>query len=125
MDHSAPQLNVFGEELIICSTSTLTAICRDGRCNTGPMDTGTHTVCAVMTAEFLDFTKGRGNDLSTPLPHYQFPGLKPGDKWCLCVNRWKEAFDAGVAPRVVLEATHEKALEFVTMEQLVQFAMKG
>ena len=125
MQETTGQLNVFGEELITCSTSPLTGFFRDGCCNTGPMDTGTHTVCAVMTAEFLDFTKGRGNDLSTPLPHYQFPGLKPGDKWCLCVNRWKEAFDAGVAPRVVLEATHEKALEFVTMEQLVQFAMKG
>ena len=124
MDHSAPQLNVFGEALITCSTNPLTGFFRDGCCNTGPMDTGTHTVCAVMTTEFLEFTKSRGNDLSTPLPYYQFPGLKPGDKWCLCVNRWKEAFDAGVAPYVVLEATHEKALEFVTMDQLLQFALK-
>jgi len=114
--------NVFGEKLETCSTNPLTGFFRDGCCNTGPMDTGTHTVCAIMTEEFLAYTKGQGNDLSTPMPHYQFPGLKPGDKWCLCVNRWKEAFLAGVAPKVILEATHEKALEYVSMEDLLSLA---
>ncbi|MEM9337698.1 MAG: DUF2237 domain-containing protein [Bacteroidota bacterium] len=123
MKNQKKQHNVFGEALIVCSTDPLTGFFRDGCCNTGPSDTGTHTVCAVMTPEFLDFTKEQGNDLSTPLPHYQFPGLKPGDKWCLCVNRWKEALLAGVAPKVILEATHEKALDFVTMEQLIEHAM--
>ncbi|MEM6525546.1 MAG: DUF2237 domain-containing protein [Bacteroidota bacterium] len=117
------QLNVFGEPLTVCSIQPLTGFYRDGCCNIGPMDTGTHTVCAVMTSAFLDFTKKQGNDLSTPLPHYQFPGLKPGDKWCLCVNRWKEALDAGVAPKVMLEATHEKTLEIVTMQQLIDHAV--
>ena len=122
MKETETQLNVFGEQLITCSTQPLTGFFRDGCCNTGPMDTGTHTVCAVMTEAFLEFTKTQGNDLTTPIPHYQFPGLKPGDRWCLCVTRWKEAFEAGVAPKVVLEATHEKALEFVTMEQLIMHA---
>ena len=107
----------------VCGTHPMTGFFRDGCCNTGPMDTGTHTVCAIMTEEFLAYTKGRGNDLSTPIPHYQFPGLKPGDRWCLCVNRWKEALQAGVAPKVVLEATHEKALEFVQMEELLRHAL--
>ena len=122
MNNSTSQLNVFGEQLITCSTSPLTGFFRDGCCTTGPMDTGTHTVCAIMTTAFLDFTKKRGNDLSTPLPHYQFPGLKAGDKWCLCVSRWKEAYNAGVAPSVILEATHEKALEFVSIDELIPFA---
>ena len=115
--------NVFGEALEVCGTHPMTGFFRDGCCNTGPMDTGTHTICAIMTEEFLAYTKGRGNDLSTPIPHYQFPGLKPGDRWCLCVNRWKEALQAGVAPKVVLEATHEKALEFVQMEELLRHAL--
>ena len=123
MESFESQLNIFGEPRMVCSAQPLTGFYRDGCCNTGPMDTGTHTVCAVMTLEFLDFTKKQGNDLSTPLAHYQFPGLKPGDKWCLCVNRWKEAFDAGVAPKVVLEATHEKTLEVVTMQQLIDHAV--
>ncbi len=117
--------NVFGEKLEVCSTNPMTGFFRDGCCNTGPMDTGTHTVCAIMTEAFLTYTKSKGNDLSTPIPHYQFPGLKPGDRWCLCVNRWKEAFLDGVAPKVVLEATHEKALEFVRLDDLVSHAVVG
>ncbi len=93
---------------------------RDGCCNTDAMDQGTHTVCAIMTEDFLAFTKSQGNDLSTPLPHYQFPGLKPGDKWCLCVTRWKEALAAGVAPLIIPEATHEKSLDYVTMDDLIK-----
>ncbi|MEM8567755.1 MAG: DUF2237 domain-containing protein [Bacteroidota bacterium] len=123
MESLKTPLNVFGEPLLVCSTQPLTGFYRDGCCNTGPMDTGTHTVCAVMTSAFLEFTKKQGNDLSTPLPQYQFPGLKPGDKWCLCVNRWKEALDAGVAPKVMLEATHEKTLEVVTMQQLIDHSV--
>jgi len=115
--------NVFGEKLEVCSTNPMTGFFRDGCCNTGLMDTGTHTVCAIMTEAFLTYTKSKGNDLSTPIPHYQFPGLKPGDRWCLCVNRWKEAFLDGVAPKVVLEATHEKALEFVRLDDLVSHAV--
>ncbi len=123
MNENRTQLNVFGEPLISCSLQPLTGFFRDGCCNTGPMDSGTHTVCAEMTSEFLEFTKARGNDLTTPIPHYQFPGLKTGDRWCLCVNRWKEALDAGVAPKIMLEATHEKALDYVTMEQLISHAI--
>ncbi len=122
MENFETQLNVFGERLIVCSTQPLAGFYRDGCCHTGPMDTGNHTVCAVMTSAFLDFTKIQGNDLSTPLPQYRFPGLKPGDKWCICVNRWKEAFDAGVAPKVVLEATHENTLKVVTIQQLIDHA---
>ena len=125
MENENTQYNVFGEPLIPCSMDPVTGFFRDGCCNTGMMDTGTHTVCAEMTSQFLAFTKKQGNDLSTPIPHYQFPGLKPGDKWCLCVNRWKEAYDAGVAPRVVLEATHEKTLQVVTMEQLLAHASRA
>jgi uncharacterized protein (DUF2237 family) len=110
--------NVFGAPLACCCTSPRTGFHRDGYCHTGPHDVGSHTVCAVMTAEFLDFSRRRGNDLSTPRPEFDFPGLVPGDRWCLCVSRWKEALDAGVAPPVLLAATHEKALEVVTFEQL-------
>jgi uncharacterized protein len=87
------------------------------------MDYGSHTVCAIVTAEFLEFSRSRGNDLITPHPEYEFPGLKPGDKWCLCVSRWQEANEAGVAPQVVLEACHEKALEVVTLAQLQQYQL--
>ena len=107
-----------------CGTEPMTGFFRDGCCNTGFMDTGTHTVCAVMSDEFLSFTKSKGNDLSTPIPKYNFLGLKAGDKWCLCVKRWKEALDAGVAPKVILEATNERSLEFVTMGQLVNQSYK-
>jgi uncharacterized protein len=110
--------NVFGQPLQCCCTKPLTGFYRDGFCKTGPEDKGLHTVCAVMTEEFLRFSKERGNDLSTPVPEYQFPGLKPGDKWCLCMLRWVEAFQAGKAPKVVLAATHVHALEFVDLEDL-------
>jgi len=113
--------NVFGEDLIPCSTDPMTGFFRDGCCNTSGEDEGMHLVCAVMTEEFLKFSKGRGNDLSTPMPAYQFPGLSAGDHWCLCVLRWKEAFMAGAAPQVVLEATHISTLEFVTLETLQKF----
>ncbi|HKK76241.1 MAG TPA: DUF2237 domain-containing protein [Saprospiraceae bacterium] len=117
-------LNVFGQPLIACSTAPMTGFYRDGCCNTGPMDSGTHTVCAIMTDDFLAFSRAQGNDLITPRPQWQFPGLKAGDQWCLCVLRWKEALEAGVAPQVVLEATHDKSLNFVEMEDLLAHAYK-
>lgn len=110
--------NVLGAPLEQCGCSPMTGFFRDGYCHTESRDVGRHTVCAIMTDEFLTFTRGRGNDLSTPAPQYGFPGLKAGDKWCLCVSRWKEAYDAGVAPPVILEATHQKALQTVTIDQL-------
>ena len=106
--------NVLGGTLVPCSMEPLTGWYRDGCCSTDAADTGLHTVCAVMTEEFLAFSKSAGNDLSTPRPEYGFPGLNPGDRWCLCAGRWEEARVAGFAPEVVLEATHEKTLE-VTM----------
>lgn len=115
--------NVLGGPLETCCTSPLTGFYRTGKCETGPDDIGTHVVCARMTAEFLAFTKSRGNDLSTPAPWFRFPGLKPGDQWCLCVSRWKEALEAGVAPPVILEATHEKALEVVSLADLKRHAL--
>jgi len=111
-------MNVLGVPLEQCGCSPMTGFFRDGYCHTEARDVGRHTVCAIMTDEFLSFTRGRGNDLSTPAPQYGFPGLKAGDRWCLCVSRWKEAYDAGVAPPVILEATHQKALQTVTIEQL-------
>lgn len=116
--------NVFGEPIKACSNNPLTGFYRTGCCDTGIEDTGNHTVCAVMTDEFLAFSKKRGNDLSTPIPQFRFPGLKAGDRWCLCVLRWKEAYEAGKAPRLVLEATNEKALNFVSMDQLLEHAFK-
>jgi len=116
--------NVFGEALQSCCNDPLTGYFRDGYCRTDASDRGTHTVCAVLTKEFLEFSKSRGNDLMTPRPEYQFPGLQPGDKWCLCALRWKEAFDAGLAPKVVLEATNEKTLEYIPMSDLVEYAEK-
>jgi uncharacterized protein len=110
--------NVLGGPLAECSTSPVTGFYRDGCCHTGPNDAGSHTVCAIMTAEFLAFSKSRGNDLSTPRPEYQFPGLNPGDGWCLCVSRWREAFEANCAPQVFLAATHEAALDVVTLAML-------
>ena len=115
--------NVLGGELAACSTSPVTGFFRDGCCNTGPGDFGLHLVCAVMSEEFLVFTKAVGNDLSTPRPDYRFPGLRPGDRWCLCVTRWKEAFEAGSAPPVVLDATHISALEFVDLDDLRSHAV--
>jgi len=116
--------NIQGGPLACCCMSPLTGFNRDGYCHTGPQDVGSHTVCAVMTAEFLAFSKRRGNDLSTPRPEYDFPGLVPGDRWCLCASRWKEAFEAGAAPQVLAAATHERALEVVTLEQLLAHAPK-
>ncbi len=112
--------NVLQTELQSCCKDPMTGFYRDGYCHTGPQDTGRHVVCAIMTAEFLAFSKSRGNDLSTPIPEYQFPGLQPGDQWCLCAMRWQEAFEAGVAPTVILEATHEKALEYIAFEDLLE-----
>ena len=123
-DSIAQSLNVFGQPLELCCDNPKTGFYRDGFCNTGSIDLGTHVVCAEMTKEFLDYTKSKGNDLSTPNPIYDFPGLKPGDCWCLCALRWKEAYEAGVAPKVKLEATHDKALEYLTMNQLIEKAKK-
>ena len=117
--------NVLGGDLTSCSTSPVTGFYRDGCCNTGASDMGLHLVCAEMTAEFLEFSVERGNDLVTPMPLHQFPGLKPGDRWCLCVQRWQEALEAGVAPPVDLEATHISSLEFVTLEDLQSHAAEG
>lgn len=114
--------NVLGTELEECSLDPVTGFYRDGCCNTGAEDLGLHTVCAEMTDEFLAFSKSRGNDLSTPNEMYEFPGLRAGDRWCLCVLRWKEAFEANMAPRVVLNATHMSVLEFINLEDLQQFA---
>ncbi|MES3016099.1 MAG: DUF2237 domain-containing protein [Pseudomonadota bacterium] len=111
-------LNVLGETLRPCSYDPLTGYFRDGCCHTSDDDGGTHVICARVTAAFLAFSRERGNDLQTPRPQWRFAGLRPGDRWCLCALRWKEALDAGVAPPVVLECTHERALDFVTLEQL-------
>jgi len=115
--------NVLGAPIESCSTEPMTGFYRDGCCRTGPDDLGLHLVCVVATDEFLEFSKSRGNDLSTPNPLYQFPGLQAGDRWCLCVERWKEALDAGAAPQVVLAATHISALEFVDLEDLEAYAV--
>jgi len=112
--------NVLGTELKACCFEPKTGYYRDGYCKTGAEDIGTHVVCAIMTDEFLRFTRNRGNDLITPLPYFQFPGLKAGDKWCLCVSRWKEAFIEGLAPPVILEGTHAKALDYVSFESLLE-----
>jgi hypothetical protein len=118
-----PALNVLGEPLQICSLKPMTGFFRDGCCDTSRDDPGSHTVCAVMTQAFLDFSKSRGNDLSTPLPEYGFPGLQPGDRWCLCAPRWREAFLAQCAPRVVLRATHRGALEYCNFTDLKRLAI--
>ena len=115
---SAQAKNVLGTELTQCGRDPVTGFYRDGSCKTGPQDAGTHTVCAVVTEEFLRFTQSRGNDLTTPRPQIGFPGLKPGQRWCLCASRWLEAFQAGVAPPVVLESTHEKTLSIIPIEAL-------
>lgn len=113
--------NIFGTELELCSKNPLTGFTRTGCCETGPEDLGTHTVCAIITEAFLAYTKTKGNDLSSPVPHYGFPGLKPGDQWCLCVSRWHEAFQAGCAPKINPAATHKKTLDYVSMEVLKDF----
>jgi uncharacterized protein len=115
--------NVLGEPLDICSINPMAGFYRDGCCNTGREDVGSHTVCAVMTSAFLEFSKSHGNDLSTPVPEFGFPGLKAGDRWCLCAPRWQEAFKAGQASRVVLRATHEGALAYCSLADLKRFAV--
>ena len=112
-----------GGVLESCSIDPVTGFFRNGCCETGPEDLGSHTVCAVMTAEFLAFSKESGNDLSTPRPEFGFPGLKPGDRWCLCAPRWQEALDAGAAPRVVLRATEQGALNFCSLEDIKRHAI--
>ena len=115
--------NVLGSKLELCCSDPMTGFYRDGFCSTGAGDIGAHVVCAQVTAEFLAYTKSRGNDLSTPVPAFNFPGLKPGDRWCLCASRWKEALDDGVAPPVVLAATHASALEYVSLSELKAHAL--
>jgi uncharacterized protein len=118
---NGPSKNILGTTLELCSLKPMTGYYRDGYCNTGPSDNGTHVVAALITQEFLDFTKSRGNDLQTPIPDYDFPGLKPGDGWCLCALRWLEAERAGVAPPINLKATHANALEFIELETLKKY----
>ena len=122
MSASSPS-NVLGDPISCCCRTPVTGFYRDGYCRTGSDDRGMHTVCAVMTAEFLRFSQAQGNDLSTPRPELDFPGLDEGEHWCLCVTRWKDALDAGCAPQVVLEATHISALEWVSLEELQAHAV--
>jgi hypothetical protein len=118
-------LNVYGEKLISCSIKPLTGFYRNGCCHSDDDDTFVHSVCVIVTQDFLEFSKNVGNDLITPHLEWHFPGLAPGDRWCLCASRWVEAWKAGVAPLVVLEATHEKTLDLVPLSELVKFAYKG
>jgi uncharacterized protein (DUF2237 family) len=117
------RLNVFGEPLAPCSVAPMTGFYRDGCCTTGPQDVGRHVVCVKVTAAFLAFSRSVGNDLSTPRPEFAFPGLQPGDRWCLCALRWREALEAGLAPGVVLEATNQAALRHVRLEDLRRHAL--
>jgi uncharacterized protein (DUF2237 family) len=123
--HYPKPKNVLGGELESCCTDPMTGFYRDGYCKTGPDDTGRHTICILATDEFLAFSKEAGNDLSTPMPQYAFPGLKGGDKWCLVAMRWQQALEAGMAPQVVLRSTHESALQFVDLEDLKLYAVDG
>ncbi|MEO1574482.1 MAG: DUF2237 domain-containing protein [Pseudomonadota bacterium] len=116
-------LNVYGETLATCGEDPVTGFFRDGCCNTSDADAGSHTVCAQVNDEFLAFSRERGNDLSTPRPEFGFPGLKDGDRWCLCARRWAEAYNAGAAPRVFLRRTHQRALEIIPLEVLVPYAL--
>jgi len=118
-----PSVNVFGETLQTCSDRPETGFFRDGCCNTSDQDVGSHTVCVEVTQDFLEFSRFRGNDLSTPHPEFHFPGLKPGDRWCLCAARWLEAHEHGMAPRVLLKCTHSRALEIVPFDLLKKFAV--
>ncbi len=118
----AKSLNVFGKPLLVCGTDPMTGAYRNGCCDTGPYDAGTHTVCAVVTDDFLLFSKSKGNDLTRAYPQYNFPGLVAGDSWCLCVSRWLEAYRAGVAPPVILEACHLNTLDYVSLAVLTTFA---
>jgi uncharacterized protein len=120
--HRPKPKNVLGGELKSCCTDPMTGFYRDGYCRTGADDTGRHTVCIIATDEFLAYSKAAGNDLSTPMPQYAFPGVKEGDKWCLCMLRWREAFENGTAPQVILEACHESVLKVIPLEHLQQFA---
>ena len=117
------QRNIYGEEIQICSEKPLTGFFRDGSCHTDEADRGSHTVCAQVTEEFLTYSAEQGNDLITPVPEFGFPGLKPGDRWCLCAQRWKEAYEVGKAPKVFLQGTHEKALEVISIECLKKHAI--
>jgi len=119
----AASLNVFGETLMVCGTAPVTGAYRNGCCDTGPFDAGTHTVCAQVTEAFLAFSKGKGNDLTRAYPAYKFPGLVAGDYWCLCVSRWLEAYRAGVAPKIKLAATHQNTLDYVSLTVLTTFAI--
>jgi uncharacterized protein (DUF2237 family) len=118
-------INVLGTALTLCGTDPVTGFFRDGHCNTCDADEGSHTVCAIMTAEFLAYSKYVGNDLSTPRPEYRFQGLKPGDRWCLCASRFLQAHEEGCAPKVSLEATHARALEVVSLDVLREQAKAG
>ena len=120
---SPKQLNVLGLSIELCCQDPVTGFFRDGHCHTGPMDHWIHTVCAQMTDDFLAFSSAAGNDLSTPMPQYGFPGLQDGDRWCLCAMRWQQAHEAGQAPRLYLRATHQKTLEIVPLNVLKQFAL--
>ena len=122
-DDPLPSINVFDDPLEACSTDPITGYFRNGCCDTSVQDLGSHTVCVVMTADFLAFSKAQGNDLSTPTPAFGFPGLKPGDRWCLCAPRWQEALEAGKAPRVVLRATHKAALNYSKLADLKRYAI--
>ena len=115
-------LNVLGTELEVCGTDPMTGYFRDGCCNTDQHDRGSHTVCVRVTQDFLEYSRNKGNDLMTPVPEFDFPGLKAGDRWCLCASRWNEAFEAGVAPRVMLRSTHEASLRIVKLEDLKKHA---
>ena len=117
------QLNIFNEPLEACSFDPVTGFFRSGCCETSEQDTGSHTVCAIMTEEFLKFSKSKGNDLSTPVPAFDFPGLNSGDRWCLCAARWLEAYEAGSAPSIIARATHRRALEIIPMEVMKEFSL--
>lgn len=116
------ELNVFGNSLVACCTNPTTGYFRDGFCRTISEDTGKHLVCAVVTKEFLEFSRSQGNDLITPIPQWNFPGLKPNDKWCLCISRWLQAEKVGKAPPIILESTHQKALNYTSLEMLKSYA---
>ena len=117
------QLNIFNEPLEACSFDPVTGFFRSGCCETSELDAGSHTVCAMMTEEFLKFSKSKGNDLSTPVPAFDFPGLNSGDRWCLCAARWLEAYEAGSAPSIIARATHRRALEIIPMEVMKEFSL--
>ena len=117
------QLNIFSEEIEDCSCDPMTGFFRNGCCETSDHDAGSHTVCALMNKEFLEFSSSRGNDLINPVPAFNFPGLNPGDRWCLCANRWLEAYEAGTAPHIIAKATNIKALEIIEIEQIKEFAI--